>query len=236
MLIHGIERIIAPNSDLREANLNQANLRWANLNQANLSEADLNRANLRGANLSGANLREANLREADLSGADLRGADLYKANLHWANLHWANLNQVNLHWANLSEADLRGANLSEADLRGADLRGANLYGAIEIPVLVAAQLSILPAGELRGFKRLADGVICELSIPADAKRSNASGRKCRCDRATVVSGEGVSPYDPSFAYSPGLVVRPRKPFDDDRWNECSSGIHFFITKAEAEAM
>ena len=141
-----------------------------------------------------------------------------------------------LHWANLSEADLRGANLRGADLRGADLRGANLHGAIEIPVLVAAQLSILPAGELRGFKRLADGTICELSIPADAKRSNASGRKCRCDRATVVSGEGVSLYDPSFAYSPGLVVRPREPFDDDRWNECSSGIHFFITKAEAEAM
>ena len=148
-------------------------------------------------------------------------SDLYKADLHVANLSEANLNQ---------------ANLSEADLRGADLRGADLRGAIEIPVLVAAQLSILPAGELRGFKRLADGTICELSIPADAKRSNASGRKCRCDRATVVSGEGVSPYDPSFAYSPGLVVRPRKPFDDDRWNECSSGIHFFITKAEAEAM
>ena len=176
MLIHGIERIIAPDSDLREANLNQANL----------SEANLYKADLRGANLS-------------------------EANLNQANLHWANLNQANL--------------------SGADLRGA-----IEIPVLVAAQLSILPAGELRGFKRLADGTICELSIPADAKRSNASGRKCRCDRATVVSGEGVSPYDPSFAYSPGLVVRPRKPFDDDRWNECSSGIHFFITKAEAEAM
>ena len=201
MLIHGIERIIAPDSDLHLANL-------------------------RGANLS----------EANLYKADLRGANLSEANLNQANLHWANLNQVNLHWANLSEADLRGANLSEADLRGADLRGANLYGAIEIPVLAAAQLSILPAGELRGFKKLADGTICELSIPADAKRSNASGRKCRCDRATVVSGEGVSPYDPSFAYSPGLVVRPRKPFDDDRWNECSSGIHFFITKAEAEAM
>ena len=139
--------------------------------------------------------------------------------------------EADLHWANLNQA-----NLYKADLCGADLRGANLYGAIEIPVLVAAQLSILPAGELRGFKRLADGTICELSIPADAKRSNASGRKCRCDRATVVSGEGVSPYDPSFAYSPGLVVRPREPFDDDRWNECSSGIHFFITKAEAEAM
>ena len=176
MLIHGIERIIAPDSDLHLANL--------------------------------------------------RGANLSEANLNQANLHWANLNQ-----ANLSEADLRGANL-----HWANLSEANLHGAIEIPVLVAAQLSILPAGELRGFKRLADGMICELLIPADAKRSNASGRKCRCDHATVISGEGVSLYDPSFAYSPGLVVRPREPFDDDRWNECSSGIHFFITKAEAEAI
>ena len=23
-------------------------------------------------------------------------------------------------------------------------------------------------------------------------------------------------------------------FDDDRWNECSHGIHFFITRNEAE--
>jgi len=24
-------------------------------------------------------------------------------------------------------------------------------------------------------------------------------------------------------------------WDDDRWNECSGGIHFFLTRAEAEA-
>jgi hypothetical protein len=86
-----------------------------------------------------------------------------------------------------------------------------------------------------GFKKLANGAICELSIPADAKRSNATGRKCRCDHATVVSGEGVSQHDPSFGYSPGFVVTPREPFDEDRWNECGSGIHFFITREEAEA-
>ena len=29
------------------------------------------------------------------------------------------------------------------------------------------------------------------------------------------------------------ISKPVKDFDDDRWNECSTGIHFFITRDEA---
>ena len=106
MLIHGIERIIAPDSDLREANLNQANL----------SEANLYKADLRVANLSEANLNQANLHWANLRGANLSGADLNRANLRGANLSGATLRE-----ANLREADLSGADLSGADLSGATL-------------------------------------------------------------------------------------------------------------------
>lgn len=35
------------------------------------------------------------------------------------------------------------------------------------------------------------------------------------------------------AYRVGETVRPDR-FDDDRWNECAPGVHFFITRAEAE--
>ena len=39
-------------------------------------------------------------------------------------------------------------------------------------------------------------------------------------------------YMPNVTYTVGEVVYPDS-FDDNRWNECSHGIHFFITRNEA---
>lgn len=78
----------------------------------------------------------------------------------------------------------------------------------------------------------------KLLIPEHAKRCSATGRKCRASEAEVLevigAEVGVSDSDASFQYIKGKVVNPDK-FDEDRWNECSSGIHFFITREEAEA-
>ena len=158
-------------------------------------------------------------KRAHLRGADLRGADLRGANLRGADLHYA---------------DLSGADLHYADLSGADLRGAK-----NIPPLVEAVTSILPAGEIVGWK-MAHGALVKLLIPADARRSNATGRKCRCDKAVVLSitedgkevESAISDRDESFVYHVGDTVVPDS-FDEDRWDGCSHGIHFFITKEEA---
>jgi hypothetical protein len=45
----------------------------------------------------------------------------------------------------------------------------------------------------------------------------------------------VSRHDAGFTYEVGAIVRPVKPFDDNWQEECTSGIHFFITREEAEA-
>ena len=132
-------------------------------------------------------------------------------------------------------ADLCDANLRRAHLCGADLRGADLRGAKNIPPITAAQTLITPGGDIVGYKKLADGTICKLIIPATAKRHNATGRKCRAEFAVVLEGCGVSEWDGRFKYKVGETVRPRDPFDEDRWNECGSGIHFFLTREEAEA-
>jgi hypothetical protein len=195
-------------------------------------EANLRGANLRGANLRGANLREADLREADLREADLRGANLYGANLYGANLYGANLREADLRGANLYGADLREANLREANLYGADLREAKNAD------LAIAMTRILPQGTITGWKKCRDGVIVKLQIPARAKRSHAFGRKCRAEYAKVVqifgADEAVSSHDSNFKYHKGDIVRPKQPFDENWLDECSSGIHFFITKEEAE--
>ena len=151
---------------------------------------------------------------ADLRGADLGGADL-------------------------RDADLRGADLCEADIREANLRGANLRGAVNVNV----PLMCPEKGSFTGFKKVRGNYIVELEILADALRSSATGRKCRCSKAKVVSitnpdgsnakeTSACSGWDPNFIYSVGEVVEV-KDFDTNRWNECASGIHFFITRQEA---
>ena len=214
--------------------------------RANLSNADLRGANLSNADLFGANLRGANLSNADLCGANLRGANLFGANLRNADLR-----DADLRCANLSNADLRGANLSNADLFGANLRGANLSNAdlcgASIDQMmwniytVFYPLQCPESGSYIGYKK-ASGLVVELEIPADARRSSATSRKCRASKAKVLSitdingnpagGQVKSNYDPNFVYAIGETVEVTD-FDDNRWNECSTGIHHFITRAEA---
>ena len=229
-------------ANLYGANLSGASLSGANLHDANLSGADLHGASLSYADLHGASLSYANLSGANLSGANLSGADLHGASLSYANLHGANLSGANLHGANLHDADLHDASLSYANLSGANLSGASLSGA-KNSSLAIARTRILPEGEIIGWKKLRAGVIAKLRIPERAKRCHAFERKCRASEALVevlFSGEnevfeGFSKRDDSFRYAKGETVCPREPFCEDWQNECASGIHFFITREEAEA-
>ncbi len=193
------------------------------------------------ANLREANLRWADLRGADLHGANLRWADLYGADLYGANLHGADLREANLRWADLYGADLRGADLRGANLRGADLHGADLREAKNIPESAAAQSVIVPDGDIIGWKKCKDEkenkVIVKLLIPSKAKRSNGSGRKCRAEFAKVLEIIGgkkaISLHDSVTEYKVGKTVKCDK-WNEDRWEECGGGIHFFITRKEAE--
>jgi hypothetical protein len=218
------------------------NLSEADLSVANLSEADLSVANLRGADLSGANLRGADLRGADLSGANLSRANLSRADLSVANLSGADLSVANLRGADLREADLREADLREADLREADLRGANLSRAdlsganlsdTDLKLLLSSR-TITPEGELIVWKQLRSG-LCRLLIPKEAARlGGLTGRKCRAEYAFVLDGAGASLHDPDFLYLEGKRVTPHS-FCSDPLQECAGGIHFFLTREEAEA-
>lgn len=146
--------------------------------------------------------------------------------------------------ADLSRADLSRANLSRANLSGADLYGANLYWAnlsraVNVPFI---PYTCPDFGMFIGFKK-AHGMIVVLEIPEDARRLSATGRKCRCDKAKVLqiqnldgSDSGLngipSNYDENFIYAVGETVEV-KNFNEDRWKECSAGIHFFINRQEA---
>ncbi len=220
---------LRPHADaLCGANLSGSSLRSSDLAGSNLCETNLSVSSLCGSNLAHANLSGANLSNSDLRGADLSGASLIGANLAGAKLGNANLAGSNLRGSILFDAILCGANLD--DVIAGDL--------------VLAQTSIVPdSGSFFAWKKLGGGYIAKLMIPEGAKRSNATGRKCRASSAKVVAVFGpdgkktrrkvASYHDENFFYVAGKVVRARN-FDSNRWNECAPGIHFFITRAEAE--
>ena len=231
-----------------ESNGIRADLSGVDLEYADLDGADLRDANLSGADLRGADLRSANLWYADLRGADLRDASLGCADLGYADLGGANLSGAKLDGADLKSTDLRGANLGHvnlwsADLSGADLSGANLWSAdLSCVKNIFFPMACPEKGSFIAFKK-AGCYIIELFIPSNAKRCSATSRKCRCSKAKVISittpsgdktniTEVHSNYDPNFIYKLGEYVEV-KNFDDNRWNECSTGIHFFITRQEA---
>ena len=227
---------------------------WSNEDRADLSEADLSMADLSGVDLIGADLSMAALRgtnlsraylgKADLRAADLRSADLSRADLSGADLSRAYLRGADLTRADLGKADLREADLGESDFSGANLDGADLIGAKNVPFI---PLACPDAGAFVAWKKCKSKngkVIVKLLIPEDARRSSGTGRKCRADRAVVldiqtISGDTLekaiawSMYDDNFSYEIGNTVTPKEPFCDNRFNECSSGIHFFINRKEA---
>ena len=230
-ILEAVSGAIKAGADLSGANLSGANLYGADLSGANLYGADLSGADLSGADLSGADLSDANLSRVNLSRVNLYGANLSRVNLSDADLSGADLSGANLYGA-----DLSGANLSDADLYGANLYGANISGAIRAELAIAIT-RILPEGDIIGYKKCKNDVIVKLKIPAEAKRSHAFGRKCRAEFAEVLeifgSDLGCSQHDGTTRYEVGKRVTCDK-WSDDWQTECAGGIHFFITRLEAE--
>ena len=226
-------------ADLRNADLAYADLRKADLRKADLAYADLRNAELREANLYRACCLYTNLGRVDLSNAYLRDADLYSAFCCYTNLYGVDLRSADLRDANLSGADLRKADLREANLRNAYLSGTDLSEDTKIDCPIACP----ETGSFIGYKKAICKKIVKLQICEDAKRSSATTKKCRCSKALVLAIENMdgfdsrlqeieSRYDPCFIYRVGEIAEV-PDFDNDRWNECAPGIHFFMDRQDA---
>jgi hypothetical protein len=237
------------NADLSGADLWGANLSGANLSYANLSDSILNCANLSNAILHRAYLFQANLCNSNLNGADLTNANMENALMCYCSLRYAILCATNLDGVNLMNSDMKFANLNSTNISKANLAKVDFNETVFEHVLhdtgtAFFDLQCPEEGSFIGFKKVRPYWIVKLLIPEDAKRSSATTRKCRCSKAKVLSIYNMcekslttdkiintdSPH--KTIYKVGEMVYPDS-WDDNRWNECSHGIHFFITELEA---
>ena len=218
--------------DLSNANLYYSDLSKVDLANVNLSYANLYRADLSDTNLSYANLYNANLSNANLKNSDLSNAYAYSVNLDGADLRYSVLCNTDLSYANLSHTNLSQANLSHVDLSGANLSNIILDEKEQI------RKGIILKKPMIGYKRCKTGLIVTLYIPKGAIVFSINNKKCRTNKAKVVDisrGKRIaySFRDNSFAYELGKDIRI-EDFDLRYNEECSTGIHFFKTREEAE--
>ena len=143
--------------------------------------------------------------------------------------------------ADLRYANLSGTNLSDANLGYANLNGANLSDITYNENTAFFTMQCPTEGSFIAWKKVVGDMIVKLRVTENAKRSSATTLKCRCSEAEVLDIQDVagnsldisavaSKHDSSFIYRKGEVVRVDN-FDEDRWDECSTGIHFFIDRA-----
>lgn len=162
-------------------------------------------------------------------------ADLSRANLSMADLSMANLSMADLSGANLSRADLSWAYLLWANLSGADLLWANLSGA-KLPKGEEYRKGVILRDDMIGYKKCHNGVIVTLKIPKGSVVFCINGSKCRANSAIVTAIDGAeraySQYN-GMSYYVGDRFNIWN-FDCEYNNECSTGIHFFRTRKEAE--
>lgn len=240
---------------LRDAVLTHCNLSAALLVRANLYGAVIRHCDLRGANLQGCNLSKAvitttGMRETALTGSSahsayMRAVDLADSHLCGAtfmssvikdsrmprcNLRGANFIDCLIDHTSLQDSDLRFAHMSTTKLTGSSMKRANIEGA-------SFDAFQIPDGDLVGWKAIR-GLIVELLIPREARRTaNIMNRKCRAEYAVVVRvhGDSIGPIGSRSGclYQEGHRVTPDS-YDDDIRLDCAHGIHFFLTKEEAE--
>lgn len=247
-------------ANLCGADLSGLNLCGAYLSGANLRYANLCNTNLCGACLSGADLRDADLCCANLCGACLSGVNLFHTNLNYANLRCADLRDADLCYANLSYADLRdayfdnvklrgadlyGSNLSCADLHSADLCDTNLYGSNLCDAnlndaegaLIEYRKGKILTEQINGYKKCKNEIIVTLLIPRGAIVFSINGNKCRTNRAKVINIDGAdraySSHNNNMSYYVGDEFNIYD-FNCEYNVECGKGIHFFMTREEAE--
>lgn len=207
-------------------------------------------------------LQNKEFSDMDLSGWDLSNIDFSLSSFHRVIFDGTDMTKCNVSHVLFENCSLRGASLRFAKLecallRYADMRECNIEGAnLHCAVLEYAKLDGIISNEetkwfrlhcpekgaFLGYKKCFNGRLVQLLIPADAKRTSATMNSCRCNKAKVLTiksfdykenyTEAWSLVDENFVYRVGEWVEV-KDFNEDRWMDSTTGIHFWLTREEA---
>lgn len=238
--------------------------------RADFSNTELTNIVCKNHNLSHANFYCAKIDHSSFDGCIFCHALFIKAILINVRFYMCDIQNAGFNYAKLYNTRFRISDLTFATFTNASFDECNFYtsyiGGIQ-DLATAKNVPNVPmacpdTGSFIGWKKVFLSLdlepsepgciqkmvethgIAKLLIPEDARRSSATGRKCRCNKAKVLEIQDMngnilnnaiarSFHDNDFIYITGKMITPTLPFEENRWEECASGIHFFITREEA---
>lgn len=239
-------------ADFSSCRLEGRDFHGMNLDKANFKDADLHDCDFSNASLSMAEFSGAEFYRCDFGLARLNSSTFIGAKIFDCNFFGANLCSVLFIDANISYTNFENSMINDhTDFTCVIAR--HLKDMPYIPMVcpeegefVAWKVVCATSGDLIDGMRHTP-VLVKLLIPADAKRSSGFGRKCRASKAEVLGFYDLdghifdrkfcyhihSYWNWDFDYEVGKIVEPEEAFNEDRWSECASGIHFFMNRREA---
>lgn len=200
--------------------------------------------NLSGEDLSNLDFTLSSFQNTVLNGADFEDSTVENALFDGCPLRGANFKNAKMVTASFRYCDMRECNIEGANLYGAVLEYAKLDGIVSDEDTQWFRLHCPESGAFLAYKKCVNDRMVQLLVPADAKRTSATLPSCRCNKAKVLTiksfdfqenfDEAWSLVDENFIYKKGEWVEV-KDFNEDRWQDSTTGIHFWLTRAEAEA-
>lgn len=199
---------------------------------------------LSGTDLSNMDFTLSSFQNTVLNHVDFENSSVENALFDGCSMKGANFKNAKMVTASFRYCDMRECNIEGADLFGAVLEFANLEGIVSSEETKWFRLRCPEKGAFLGYKKCVNDRMVQLLIPADAKRTSATLPSCRCNKAKVLTiksfdfqenfDEAWSLVDENFIYKKGEWVEV-KNFNENRWQDSTTGIHFWMSRAEAEA-
>ena len=146
---------------------------------------------------------------------------------------------INIKYENKKYIKFDYANLYNANLENANLENANLYNA-KLDKEEMIRKGKINDKKVIVYKKCHEKIV-ELELQIGSIVFSINNYKCRTNKVKVISIDGdktkgnivKSDYDSSFIYEVGKIIEV-KDFNLMYNVECSTGIHFFYKKEDAE--
>ncbi len=209
-----------------------------------LTECEFRDMDLTGRDLSKMDFTLCSFQDVVLNAVDFSGGNVENALFDGCPMRGASFRGGNMRTASFRYCDMRECDIRGADLYGAVLEHADLAGVVSDEDTKWFRLHCPEKGAFLGYKKCVNDRLVQLLIPADAKRTSATLRSCRCSKAKVLTiksfdykenfDEAWSLVDENFVYKKGQWVEV-KNFNEDRWQDSTTGIHFWLSREEAKA-
>lgn len=228
----------------KHSKLNYCSFKGANLHQLVVTNTSFFSDYFEGATITKSNFLDATISMCDFNNSILIGSVFDGLGIDTPKSHFDNAVLSNTKFMDVDFTNTAGLSLFGTS--------AKILDCTNVPCPMACPSNGSFIGWKKGRVINKDGkervCIIKLEIPETAKRSSATSRKCRADKVKVLEIQYLNgrkyPADTvafPFCASPvtntqyvvGKVTKCAEKFETDRWRECASGIHFFITYEEA---